>query len=109
MRYWRQRDVDSVDLFHFAKAVADPGYLNPLNRLVYQRAPGSPEVIARMAAQLDREVSPFEVVSPRTVIRWVLGAAQRGSFGVVPPFIAAGKRNAELRRIREERTALLPH
>src|SRR5271155_601408 len=42
VRYWRQRDVDSIDLFHFAKQLADPSYFSPLNRLVHQRAPHSP-------------------------------------------------------------------
>jgi flavin-dependent dehydrogenase len=100
-RYWRQRDLDSVDLFHFAKGLGDPSYLNPLNRLIYERAPGSPEVMARLVAQTEREISPYEVLSPRKVLRWVLAAALRGNFGVVAPFFAVGRRAAEIQRVRE--------
>ncbi len=106
-RYWRQRDVDSIDLFNFAKDMADPSYAGPLNRVVYERAPGSPEVMQRLAAQADREVSPYDVIPPGTVIRWAAGAVLRGRLSVVPDFFAAGKRGARARRQRNERLALL--
>jgi flavin-dependent dehydrogenase len=107
VRYWRQRDVDSIDLFHFAVSMGHPSYLNPLNRLVYERAPSSPEIMRRLAAQLDRELSPYEVIPSATVLRWVLGAALRGRLSVVPSFLAIGKRNAAVARARRERLALL--
>jgi menaquinone-9 beta-reductase len=107
MRYWRQRDVDSIDLFHFARDMADPSYDNPLNRLVFERARASPELRGRLAAQFDREVSPYEVVSPGTVLRWVAAAALRGRLSVVPALFASGKRNAGVERARKERRALL--
>jgi menaquinone-9 beta-reductase len=101
VRYWRQRDVHSVDLFHWAQSMADPAYVNPLNQTIYGLAGRSPELMARLGAQLDREISPFETVPVGTVLRAVLGAVLRGRFGVLPPFFAAGKRNAEIQRIRE--------
>jgi flavin-dependent dehydrogenase len=107
VRYWRQRDVESIDLFHFARQLADPRYFSPLNRLVHQRAPSSPQVMARLSAQVDRELSPFEVLTPRIALRWVAGAALRGNLGVVRDFFAIGKQNAQVQRARAERVALL--
>ncbi len=107
VRYWRQRDVDSIDLFHFAKDMGDPSYLSPLNRLVYERARTAPEILRRIAAQADRELSPYDVVPARTVTRWVIGAALRGRLSVVGSLFATGKRNAVAARAREERLALL--
>jgi flavin-dependent dehydrogenase len=107
VRYWRQRDVDSIDLFHFAKDLADPSYVSPLNRLVYERARESPEIMARLSAQADRELSPYDVVPTGTVMRWVAGAALRGRLSVVTSLFATGKRNAVVERARAERLALL--
>jgi flavin-dependent dehydrogenase len=106
-RYWRQRDVDSIDLFHFARDLSDPNYVSPLNRLVYERAPASPKMMQRFAAQADRQLSPYEVLPTRTMLQWVLGASLRGRLSVIPSFLAAGKRNAGIERARKERLALL--
>jgi hypothetical protein len=106
-RYWRQRDVDSIDLFHFAQDMADPSYVNPLNRLVYSMVGRSPELVERLSAQLDRELSPYEVVPMGMLLRAMAGAMFRGNFSVVPAFFAAGKRGAGVDRDRRERRALL--
>ncbi|HEY5146344.1 MAG TPA: NAD(P)/FAD-dependent oxidoreductase [Polyangiaceae bacterium] len=107
VHYRRQRDVDSIDLFNFAKDLADPGYLSPLNRLVYEKARTSPAILRRLSAQADREISPYEVVPRGTVMRWVVGAVLRGKLSVVPSLLAAGKRNAAVEQARAERLALL--
>jgi hypothetical protein len=87
--------------------MGDPGYVSPLNRLVYERLPDAPRILERLAAQADREISPYEVVPTGTVMRWVLGAALRGRFSVVKSLVATGKRNAARERVRAERLALL--
>jgi len=107
VRYWRRRDVDSIDLYCFAGDMGAPSYLNPLNQLFFEKARHSPAVMARLAAQADREISPYDVVPPGTVLGWVLGAVLRGRFSVVPSFFAVAKRGARARRAREERAALL--
>jgi flavin-dependent dehydrogenase len=106
VRYHRQRDVDSIELFHFAKQMGDPAYINPLNHLVYQRAGKRADIMARMAASADREISPFDVLSTSSVISWTLGAALRGRLSVLPPFLASGKENAQVQAMRRERIAL---
>ena len=107
VRYWRQRDVDSIDLFHFAHDMADPSYVNPLNQVVYALAARTPELLARLQAQARREISPYEVVPMATLLRGMAGAMLRGNFGVVPAFFAAGKRGAKAASARRERVELL--
>lgn len=105
-RYHLQRDVDSIDLFHFAKDQGDPSYINPLNELVFERVAKRPDLLERMAQSADRTISPFDVVGPAQVASWTLGAALRGRFGVVPQFFAAGKRGAALEKERRARIEL---
>ena len=107
VRYWRQRDVDSIDLFHFARGMADPSYVNPLNEVVFGLAARSPELLARLQAQARRELSPYDVVPMGTVLRGMAGAMLRGNFAVLPAFFTAGKRGATAQRARRERLDLL--
>jgi flavin-dependent dehydrogenase len=107
VRYWRQRDVDSIDLFHFARDMADPSYVNPVNKMVFALAARSPEFLPRLQAQARREISPYQVFPMGTVLRAVAGAMLRGNFAVVPAFFAAGKRGAKAARARRERVDLL--
>jgi flavin-dependent dehydrogenase len=105
LRYWRERDVASTDLFHFAAYMGDPAYANSLNARVYSRASRSPELLARVAAQADREISPFEVIPFGTVLGAVAGGVLTGDFSVVPAFFAAGKRGAEVNKVRATRAS----
>ena len=107
VHYWRRRDVDSIELFYFARDMADPSYTNPLNRLVYEQAAKSPLIKRRMAAQADRELSPFAVVPMGHLLRWVGGAAVRGNLGVVKSFLETGKRNTATEKEHRARVALL--
>lgn len=107
VRYWRQRDVDSIDLFHFAQDMADPSYVNPINKLFFRLAARSPQLLARMQAQARREISPYEVFPMNVLLRAVAGAVLRGNLAVVPAFFAAGKRGAKAARARRERLELL--
>src|SRR5882672_10584771 len=106
VRYWRQRDVDSIELFNFARDLADPGYVNPFNQLVYGRIRRSSALIDLLAASLDREVSPYAALPPRKVLGWVAGAALRGKLSVVRGFLSSGQRGAQVERARQERVAL---
>jgi flavin-dependent dehydrogenase len=107
VRYWRQRDVDSIDLFHFAHDMADPSYVNPVNQIAYALTARSPEIMARMQAQARREISPYEVIPRGPLLRAIAGATLRGHFAVVPAFFAAAKRGAAAARARRERVELL--
>jgi flavin-dependent dehydrogenase len=102
LRYWRQRDLDSIELFSFARYMGDPAYVNKLNERLYKKAVGMPEVMARMSAQMDRELSPFEVVTPGLAISAMLGAVFTGNFSAWPAFLAAGKVGTEVKRAKQQ-------
>jgi flavin-dependent dehydrogenase len=106
-RYHLQRDLDSLELFHFAKDLGDPSYINPLNELVFERAKTAPKIAERLALSIDRAISPQAAVPVRDVIGWTLGALLRGRFSVLPPFFATGKRNGELAKLRAQATERL--
>jgi len=101
-RYHRKRDVDSFDIFHFAKQLGDPSYVNPLNELVYSRVAGRPDLIARMAKTSDREISPFGAIPARDVVGWTFRALLRGRLSLLPAFLRTGKANGTLEPLREQ-------
>jgi len=87
--------------------MSDPSFVNPMNRLVFERTRDSPEVMTRMSAQFDRELSPYDVVPPPTALRWVAGAALRGNLKAIQSFLRNARHNASMKRERRERRALL--
>jgi len=101
-RYHLQRDLDSLELFHFAQDLGDPSYINPLNALVFERAKTRPEIAERLALSVDRVIAPQAAIPVRDVIGWTLGALLRGRFSVLPPFFASGKRNGQVAKLRAQ-------
>jgi flavin-dependent dehydrogenase len=101
-RYHLQRDVDSLELFQFAKDIGDPAYINPLNALVFERAEKRPDIAERLALSVDRVIAPQAAIPVRDVVRWTLGALLRGRFSVLSPFFAAGKRNGQIAKLRAQ-------
>ena len=83
MRYWRERDACSVELFEHARNMAEPDYNNPLNRLIYRRAAADPALAARLAEIHQRVRPSLDAFTAGEVSRWVLGAVLRGNLGVV--------------------------
>ena len=106
-RYHLQRDVDSLELFHFAKDLGDPSYINPLNAIVFERAATRPDIAARIAQSVDRVIAPQAAIPVRDVIRWTFGAVLRGRLSVLPPFFASGKRNGQVAKLRAQAVARL--
>ena len=106
-RYWRQRDVDSFELFNFARDMGELEYLNPFSELLFEKVAASPALLKRMARILDRELSPYAALKPSEVMRWTLGAVLRGNFSVLKYFFRAGKRATEVAKELERRRALL--
>jgi len=111
-RYWRQRDVDSWELFSFARDMGELTYNNPLNQLVFSKLKTSDALKSRIIDVIDRKLSPFDAFKPVQVMGWTFGALLRGKLGVLGPFFRAGKRNAvvkkELERRRQLATPALP-
>lgn len=98
VRYWRERDVASLELFEFAKDMGSPGYNNPLNRAVFARLKAKEEYRDRIRAVQERRIPPSAAFKVREIFGWTLMELVRGRVGVVKPFLAAGKNGSEVQK-----------
>jgi hypothetical protein len=78
-----------------------------LQQVVFSHVAKTPGLRARMAATMEHQLSPVETFPVRQVLWWTLGAALRGSLGVVPEFIAMGRRGSAVNRELSMRRQLL--
>lgn len=106
VRYWRERDVASYELYEFANDLGTPGYNNALNRAVFARLRDEPALHQRLVAVHERRLSPFAAFTTKEIVRWTLRELLRGRFGVLQPFFAAGKKGGEVKEELARRTAL---
>jgi menaquinone-9 beta-reductase len=106
-RWWRARDVGALPFFFLGQ---DEGALGPpmeLQQVVFSHVAKTPTLRARLAATIDHKLSPSATLPVRQVLWWTLGAAFRGSSGVIPQFIAMGRRGAVVGREMRLRRRLL--
>lgn len=94
-RYWRQRDVDSFELFNFARDMGELDNNNALSRIAVAKL-AVPQRVQRVIDMVERKLSPYGVIKPLETIGWTFGALLRGRFGVLKPFFKMGKRQAAL-------------
>ena len=57
-----------------------------------------PDVKVRMAAIMEHELSPYDAIPPRLVMRCLAKSLMHGRFKAVGEFLAMGKRAAEVNR-----------
>jgi 2-polyprenyl-6-methoxyphenol hydroxylase-like FAD-dependent oxidoreductase len=108
-RWWRARDVEALPYFYLGQ---DEGALGPpmqLQQVVFSHVAKAPRLQARIAATIEHQLSPFETFPLRTVLWWTLGAAVRGSLGVVSDFISMARRGSAANRELIRRRRLLAY
>jgi menaquinone-9 beta-reductase len=106
-RWWRARDVEALPYFFLGQ---DEGALGPpleLQQVVFSHVAKTPTLRARMAATMEHQLPPNATFSVRQVLWWTLGAAFRGSPGVLPQFVAMGRRGSAINRELGVRRRLL--
>jgi flavin-dependent dehydrogenase len=106
-RWWRARDVEALPYFFLGQ---DEGALGPpleVQQVVFSHAARTPALLARMAATMEHQLSPQETFPVRQVLWWTLGAAVRGSPGVLPEFVAMARRGSAIDRELRLRRRLL--
>lgn len=106
-RYWRQRDVESLELFHFARDLGEVSYNNPFTQLVFSKCSGNPVLSQRFVDVVERRLSPYEAFTVGEVLRWTFGAVLRGRFSVLKPFVRAGKVGGYVKKELERRRKLV--
>ena len=97
-RWWRARDVEALPYFFLGQ---DEGALGPpleLQQVVFSHVAKTPTLRARMAATMEHQLPPNATFSVRQVLWWTLGAAFRGSPGVVRQFVEMGRRGSAINR-----------
>jgi menaquinone-9 beta-reductase len=97
VRYWRQRDAASIDLFEYSRGRGALGHNNPLSRILYGKLAADPDLQARLLASQNRQCSPFAVFNPGDIKKWADEAAERGEVGVIQPLIEMSRRGEEIR------------
>ncbi|MBX3208400.1 MAG: NAD(P)/FAD-dependent oxidoreductase [Labilithrix sp.] len=105
-RYWRVRDVESVELFAFARMLGTPGYNNALNRAAFRAIAERRDLQARIIAFHERKLSPFALIPSGTAIGLLLGELFRGRFDAFPTFVDAVKEGGRSAKELRHRKAL---
>lgn len=112
VRYWRQRDAASIDLFEYSRSRGALTNNTPLSRLLFGKLAADPVLQARLLASQNRQCSPFAVFDKRDVMRWAFLAVLRGELGVIKPLMAMSRRGKEVqaemafrRRLAEQANA----
>ena len=97
VRYWRQRDATSIDLFEYSRSRGAVDHNNPLSRILYGKLAADPVLQARLLASQNRECSPFAVFDPSDIKQWADEAVARGEMGVIQPLIDMSRRGEAIR------------
>lgn len=106
-RFWRARDVESIPLFFHAQDLGDPGSPAALNRAVFRGVASRPELRERFTSTFARAVSPYELLSPLTALRFAGLAALRGEPAALVQFLKRGQRVQHVMRELAKRRELL--
>jgi flavin-dependent dehydrogenase len=99
-QYWRQRDAARIELYEWSRDLGAAGPVDPLERLVAQRAPHHPDVLGRFGKVIDGELSPSALVPPALAARWVMAEVLRGRTGALRPFLRTARSEIQRRRRR---------
>jgi len=106
-RYWRHRDVERMELFHWSRDLGAPDRVNSLERLVGKRAGAAADVTARLGAVIDGQLSPYQLVPPSLAMRWAAAELLRGRGGPLREVLRTGARMLRSRREVSRRRRLL--
>ena len=106
-RWWRTRDVEAMPAYFWGQ---DEGSLKPptqLESLVVKKVAGDAQLQRLMTRLPEHQCSPYDALPVSAILPPLLGAVVRGRFGVIPEFMAQGRRIGEYKRCLKERERLL--
>ena len=101
--YWRQRDADSLGLYHFADDMGSEDYNNPFTRMLFKRSQNSPSMMKRMYRMMDRELRPQNMMPPARVLGWLVAESFSSNFA---PWSALGRTFRFGRKIARQQAVL---
>jgi flavin-dependent dehydrogenase len=99
--WWRRRDVQRIEMFHWAADLGRPEPVDALRRLTAARLAAAPELRARFGAIFDGRLSPYQLIPSSRAAGWVASSLLHGDPRPLIPLIDAARRRA--RAMREQR------
>jgi flavin-dependent dehydrogenase len=96
--WWRRRDLQRIELFHWARELGSPEPVDALRRLTAARLAGAPELRSRFAEIIDGTRSPYEFIPTSRALRWTGAALLAGDARPLKPMLGAARRRAHARR-----------
>lgn len=97
IRYWRERDAASIDLFEYSRHRGALTHNNPLSRILYAKLATDPTLQARLLAVQNRKRSPFNVFDIDDVKQWASQAMLNGEQGIMEALMLMSQRGNEVR------------
>jgi menaquinone-9 beta-reductase len=97
-RWWRQRDVVRIEMFHWSRDLGRAQAVDALQRLTAARMAKSPKLHGRFAQVIDGQRSPYGLVPTPHLACWVFSSLLRGETAMLPPLRDAVRRRAQARR-----------
>jgi menaquinone-9 beta-reductase len=102
--WWRRRDVERIELFHWSRELGNEEPVNALQRLVLARMADSPDLHERFAEVMEGRLNPYDFVPTARAAPWVGAALLRGELGTLAPLrdltVRRGRAQRDLRRRR---------
>jgi flavin-dependent dehydrogenase len=92
--WWRRRDVERIEMFHWARDLGRAQPVTPLQRMTAAGLAADTALQPRFGDVIDGRRSPYELVPTATALGWAARAVMRGEPGVLPALSAAGRRRA---------------
>lgn len=97
-RWWRRRDLERVEMFHWSRDLGRAQAVNALQRLTAARLATWPALHDRFGEVIDGRRRPYDLVPAAEGARWVAGALLRGDVGTLPALLATTSRRLRARR-----------
>jgi 2-polyprenyl-6-methoxyphenol hydroxylase-like FAD-dependent oxidoreductase len=97
-RWWRRRDAERIEMFHWGRELGNAEPVNALQRLVMPRLAGSPDLQRRFGEIIDGRRSPYDLVPTTDATSWVAGALLRGNTGALSSLLKVTGRRTKARR-----------
>jgi flavin-dependent dehydrogenase len=107
LRYWRERDVESLPLYFDSLRLGETGVNDAFFKLLAENLERSPALCAKLAAVSARTLSPLDAFTTGELLRMVIPAVLRGRFDVLPAFLKTGRKIAGYKREVAYRERLL--
>ncbi|MGA8745033.1 MAG: NAD(P)/FAD-dependent oxidoreductase [Solirubrobacterales bacterium] len=97
--WWRRRDAERIEMFHWSRELGDAQPVNSLQRLMISRLANSADLQQRFGRMIDGQCSPYDLIPPLEAARWVVATAfLGGDGGALSSFLSVAMARARARR-----------